>query len=74
MIRRLYDRWTITWLVDRVHWVEQLQMAIAWSLPRWLVKWAVVRATAHATMGQWGSTHPDSITPMDVMERWEQPQ
>lgn len=48
-------------------WNEKAQMAIAWRLPRWLMKWAVVRAYA----GAWekaGDKTPDELTYGEVYE------
>lgn len=49
---------------------EKFQMAIAWALPRWLVKWCFVRVVAHATTGQYGDTVLPSITAMESLKRW----
>jgi hypothetical protein len=49
---------------------EKMAMRIVWALPNWVIKWAVVRALAHATMGEWGMEHPGAVTAFQVMDRW----
>jgi hypothetical protein len=52
--------------------LERLERKVVWLLPRWLIRWAVVRATLHATNGKWGKTVVPKITALEVMERWEE--
>lgn len=49
---------------------ERIQMAIAWSLPSWLVYWASVRLIAHATTGAHSSTVVPDLKAMDALNRW----
>lgn len=49
---------------------EKVWIWLAWHLPKTLVKWAAVRLMAHATTGEYGSHHPDSVSIMDALERW----
>jgi len=35
-----------------------------------VIKWAIARATAHATTGKYGSTIVPEITALDVLKRW----
>jgi hypothetical protein len=48
---------------------ERWQMAVAWSLPTWIVKWTVVRAFANATTGKYGDTEPDTVNYSMLCER-----
>ena len=48
--------------------VEKFQMWVAWRLPDWLMKWAVVRAFAAVTTGENSGKHPDEITYRDVYD------
>ena len=48
---------------------ERLQLRLAWALPKWLLKWAVVRAYAVATTGAYGDTPPDTVTYRMLCER-----
>lgn len=52
---------------------EKFWRTLAWMLPRALVKWCFVRVAAHATTGQWGETHPSTITVMEALGRWDEP-
>ena len=45
--------------------LPKFQMAVAWKLPRWLVRWAVVRAYARATTTEPTKT-PDELTYREV--------
>lgn len=54
-------------------WKERMAIAVAWSLPRKVVLWAVVRAFAHATTGKWGHCHPAEVSYKEVHDRWLQP-
>lgn len=69
-------RWKLWGRFDlRYEWIklrERLVMKFVWALPREIIRWAVVRATAHATTGQWGMDHPGRVTAFEVMDRWEQ--
>lgn len=49
---------------------DKIQMAIAWKLPKWLVKWAAVRLIAHATTGKYGSTVVPDLSAMEALNRW----
>jgi len=49
---------------------ENLQMWIAWKLPKWLVKWAAIRLMAHATTRQYSNTEVPKLTAMEALERW----
>lgn len=51
---------------------ERILIAIAWKLPKPLVKWCYIRVAAHATMGEWGSTEPDSLGMMEALKRWDE--
>ena len=52
--------------------VERIQMAVAWLLPRWLVKWAAIRLMAHATQGYWENQIVPELTALDALKRWSQ--
>jgi hypothetical protein len=51
--------------------IERLQMKLVWMLPRWVIRWAVVRAIAHATTGEWSNQVVPELTAMDAMQRWD---
>ena len=59
------------WRLTRI--VEDAQMWLVWRLPRWLVRWAVVRATLHATSGQRSNEVVPEVTAIEVMQRWDKP-
>ena len=50
---------------------ERVVMWFVWMLPRWLVKWCVVRAVAYATTGKWSGQIVPELTAMDALERWD---
>lgn len=52
--------------------VEKLQRKIVWALPSWLIKWAVVRATLHASNGKWSKDLVNEIPAVEVLSRWEE--
>lgn len=68
---RVWGRFDIRYKTLRMR--ERLIMKFVWALPREVIRWAVVRATAHATMGIWGTEHPASVSAFAVMDRWEKP-
>lgn len=51
--------------------MEKLQIWCAWSLPKWLVAWAIVRMVAHATTGKYQLTELPRLTCCEALERWE---
>lgn len=51
--------------------MEKLWIKIAWKLPKNLIMWAALRLMAHATQGQWGNDHPDDVSIMDALGRWD---
>lgn len=53
---------------------EALIMQFVWAMPRVFIRWAVVRAVAHASTGKWGMEHPGRLKAFEVMDRWELPQ
>ena len=55
------------WLVKK----DRLQMWLAWTLPKWLVKLATVRLIVHATTGEYESTVVPELTAIDALKRWE---
>jgi len=54
--------------------LEKLTIAIAWALPRSLVKWCAVRVMAHATTGKWGHEPTPALLATDALKRWDEPQ
>jgi len=52
------------------NWREKVLMAFVWKLPRSIVGWCVVRATAHATSGKWSKDSPHDLDPLDILNRW----
>ena len=51
-------------------WAERLQTQLVWSLPKWLIYWAVIRCWANGTTGNYGTTHPDELTWGEALRRW----
>ena len=49
---------------------DKMQMAIAYRLPKWLVKWAAIRLIAHATTGKYGNTVVSDLNVMEALNRW----
>ena len=49
---------------------EKLQMAIAWSLPEWLVYWCAIRLVSFATVGKWSGQVVPDLTAVDALKRW----
>lgn len=58
------------WRYEARKKVENLQVAIAWMVPRWLVKWAAIRLMCHATQGQYANQIVPELTAMDALKRW----
>ena len=50
--------------------IEKLQTAIVWRLPRWVIKWAFIRAMAYATQ-VYHDKQPDEIGLMTALEAWD---
>jgi hypothetical protein len=50
---------------------DKMQMAIAWAMPRWLVKWCAVRLIAYATQGKYSTQNVPALSAMDALKRWE---
>lgn len=55
------------------YWVDRFWMAIAARLPRPLVAYAAARLMAHATTGKWGHELTTSVTCVDALKRWDEP-
>jgi hypothetical protein len=51
--------------------LEEAYMWLAWHLPKRLVYWCAIRLMAHATVGQYGSDHPDSVSVIQALNRWD---
>ena len=56
----------------RVRWRYPLAMHLADMLPRCIVYYAVIRAWAEATTGQWSHEDATSVGVSDVVKRWEE--
>ena len=56
----------------RARWRYQFAMHIAYSLPRSVVNWALIRAWAHATAGPWSHEDVSSVTASEMIKRWEE--
>jgi hypothetical protein len=52
---------------------EKLIMAIAWRLPKTLVMWCFIRVMANATAGQYSNVEVGSLSGMDALNVWTQP-
>lgn len=52
---------------------EAIQRKFVWALPHWAIKWALVRATLHATNGKWSNQVVPKITAVEVLKRWDEP-
>lgn len=52
---------------------ETLWMKLAWIMPKKLVYWCGVRMAGHATSGdEYGENHPDDVSVIDMLKRWEE--
>lgn len=49
---------------------ERFWFWLAWRLPRRLVYFAVIRAWAHGTTGQWGDTEAPGLRVDEALQRW----
>lgn len=56
----------------RIRWRYEFAMHVAYALPRCVVNWALIRAWAHATGGQWANEDATSVTMSEAVKRWEQ--
>lgn len=50
---------------------ERAIQAVAWHLPRELVKWCAVRVMAHATVGPYSNQVVGDLKAMDALNRWD---
>ena len=50
--------------------IENIQMAIAWAMPRWLVYFCALRLVVHATQGRYSSQVVPDLTAVEALERW----
>lgn len=66
---RIWGQFDLRYKSNRLR--ERIIMKIVWALPREIIRWALVRAAAHATMGRWGMEEPSTVTVFKVMDRWE---
>ena len=68
-------RWNVPWSPQWVLATEDVMgRQIARWLPRSVVKWALSRATTHATEGRWcnpGTLEAYTISATEVSRRWE---
>lgn len=49
---------------------EALAFWLAWKLPKRVVYLALIRAWAHATTGDYGTTDATTITANEMVKRW----
>jgi len=54
--------------MDRL--IEKTAIAIAWHLPRTLVKWAAIRLMVNATTGKHSAQVVPDLTAIDALKRW----
>jgi hypothetical protein len=67
-------RWRLWLLADwRRRKIEKWTMRLVWALPRYVAYWAFVRVAAHGTTGRFGTTHPDRLSVVEAMKRWDPP-
>lgn len=50
---------------------DRLARWIAWKLPRDVVRWAFIRATAYAAQGRWSKTLVPGLAWDTIIRRWE---
>jgi hypothetical protein len=50
---------------------QQIQMWIAWAMPKWLVYWCTMRLIAHATTGPYSDQNVPELTAMEAIKRWK---
>ena len=51
---------------------DNLQMWVAWRLPRWLVYWAAARLMANATQGKYVAQVVPELNAIDALKRWNE--
>lgn len=56
----------------RIRWRYEFAMHVAWWLPRNVINWALTRAWAHATTGQWSDEEVSGVTASEMIKRWEE--
>ena len=54
-------------------YAERAAMAIAWAMPKWLVKWCAVRVWANATTGEHSAQDATELTFGTALQRWDTP-
>lgn len=50
---------------------EKLTIKITWLMPKYLIMWCALRLMAFATQGEYGHEHPDDVSIMTALGRWE---
>lgn len=53
--------------------IEKIQMAVVWKMPRWVIRWALVRAHAQASAIVPTQECP-TITVHQAAQRWDTPE
>lgn len=51
--------------------MDKLAMWIAYRLPRRVVYWAMIRAFARVTTGEYSSTVVPELTATEALQRWD---
>lgn len=57
----------------RYQWDKQRDraaIAIAWVMPKWLVKWCAIRVFAHATTGEYSNQVVPELRFDTALDRW----
>lgn len=67
----MWRLWFYDWRYEVTRYREKAIMWIAWHLPKIIAYWAAIRVAGHATTGPYGDQHPDTVSVMDMLKRWE---
>jgi hypothetical protein len=51
---------------------EKIFTWIAWRLPKTLAMWTFIRVASYGTVGKYGNQHPDELSIMDALQRWNE--
>ncbi len=74
MIKYITDKvMTRYYLIRYGHYKDKFYMWLAWKLPRELIKWSSIRLISYATMGKYGKDHPDDVSVITALNRWDHP-
>ena len=59
------------WKYEAGKYLENFQITLVWMLPKWLVKWAVIRMWSKATTVDFTQLTPDEVTIWMALKAWD---